>query len=60
MLISIEDELGYDAEDIDRDNIAARLKQDAVSFSNTFSYCQSQLISQHAKLTIDISYLKMI
>lgn len=60
MLISIEDELGYDAEDIDRDNIAARLKQDAVSLSNTFSYYQSQLTSQHIKLTIDISYLKMI
>jgi len=31
VLLLIDDEIGYDAEDIDRDNIAARLKQDAVS-----------------------------
>lgn len=30
----IEDDIGYDAEDIDRDNIADRLKQDAVSCDN--------------------------
>jgi hypothetical protein len=41
--LTIEDEIGYDAEDIDRDNIAARLKQDAVSFSTTHSCGRTRL-----------------